>query len=88
MARNIEVLISGFAFDQQDISISVGDTVTWINDDGGSHTVTQDTTSGLPIAEIALGANEYSPRQTFGTAGVLNYHCRFHPHMTGSVTVT
>ena len=90
MARNFEVLIPGMSFDQKDITISVGDTVTWINDDGTStHTVTTDTGSPLSITEILIPGSTYSPRQPFSTAGVLKYHCRFHPTMMkGSVTVT
>lgn len=88
MAKNYEVLISGFAFDQQNLTISAGDTVTWINDDSSNHSVTQDAGSPLPITEIDLGPNVYSPRQDFGTVGVLKYHCKYHMHMKGSVTVT
>lgn len=88
MAKNYEVLISGMAFDQQDLEIKTGDTVTWINDDDGPHTVTKDTGSELSIQEIEVDALGHSPRQQFDVAGKLSYHCRFHPHMTGSVTVT
>jgi plastocyanin len=94
MAKNFEVRIAGMAFNQQNITISVGDSVTWINDDGTTsgttHTVTSDPGSPISIPEIVLDPNVilYSPRQTFPTAGVFNYHCRIHQTMTGSVTVT
>lgn len=88
MAQNFEVLIAGMAFDQQDITISAGDTVTWINDDSTTtHSVTKDPTSPLPFTEVIVPGGTYTTRQSFPTVGVLNYHCKFHSHMTGSVTV-
>jgi plastocyanin len=87
MAKNYEVLIAGHEFDQKNITIAVGDTVTWINDDAGKHTVTQDPGSPLSFTEVVIDGSTYSPRQTFSAAGVLKYHCRIHPSMTGSVTV-
>jgi plastocyanin len=96
MAKNFEVRIAGMAFDQKNITISAGDSVTWINDDGATsnttHSVTTDPGSPLSIPEIVLDPNVpllWSSRQTFPTAGVFNYHCKFHPMMAGnSVTVT
>jgi len=88
MAKNFEVRIADMSFDQQNVTISVGDTVTWINDDDTTHSVTKDPASPLSITEIVLDSNIYSARQVFATAGLLKYHCKFHPMMTGSVTVT
>lgn len=95
MAKNFEVRIAGMAFDQKDITISVGDSVTWINDDGTNnntkHSVTTDSGSSLSIPEIVLDPNAtttmYSDRQTFPTAGMFKYKCRFHGGMNGSVKV-
>lgn len=94
MAKNFEVRIAGMAFDQQNITISAGDSVTWINDDGITsatpHSVTSDPGSPLSIPEIDLDPNVilYSARQTFRTSGVFKYHCKYHTSMTGSVKVT
>jgi plastocyanin len=87
MAKNYEVRISGFAYDQQNISISSGDTVTWINLDDSEHTVTTDSGSALSISEVTLDGGQFSERIPFSSAGVLKYHCEIHPHMKGSVTV-
>ena len=73
-----------------DISISVGDTVTWSNDDTAAHTVT----SGLPAegpdgnfdSSLFMAGTTYE--YTFDTAGEYPYFCMVHPWMVGSVTVS
>ena len=72
-----------------DISISVGDEVTWSNDDTAAHTVT----SGLPAegpdgnfdSSLFMAGNTYSV--TFDEAGEYPYFCMVHPWMIGTVTV-
>ncbi|VVB71113.1 Halocyanin [uncultured archaeon] len=77
--------ISNFAFNPTSISIHSGDTVTWTNKDSVAHTVTSDSGSELNSDSLSNGAS-YS--HTFTTPGVYTYHCTFHPHMMGSITVT
>ena len=81
------VSIGEYFFSPQDISIHVGDNVTWTNNGAISHTVTSNATGG-PMNSALLG-----PGQTytvhFTVAGVYNYHCSIHPTMMwGTVTVT
>jgi plastocyanin len=78
------VTIKGFAFGPTSISVAVGTTVTWTNEDGAPHTVTFDS-GGVASDTLATGAT-YS--RTFDAAGTFAYHCAIHPSMTGSVTVT
>jgi plastocyanin len=75
------VSISNFAFDPADVTVKVGGTVTWTNNDSVAHTV---TAAGFDSGSIAPGAT-YS--HTFDTAGSIDYHCSVHPQMTGKVTV-
>jgi len=77
------VTISGFAFGPASISIPVGSTVTWTNQDGTAHTVTADDGS-FDSGSLAQGAT-FS--QTFDTPGTYTYHCAIHSSMTGTVTV-
>jgi len=71
------------------ISVSVGTTVTWNNEDSFMHTVTSGTPdegpSGIFDSDI-LGAGK-SFEHTFTSAGTTDYYCVVHPWMTGSVTV-
>ncbi len=76
--------ISGFAFSPSTLTIKVGDTVTWTNQDAAKHTVTSDSGSELNSELLGKGRS-YS--HTFATAGTYNYHCTPHPYMTGKVIV-
>jgi len=70
-------------FSPEDLTINVGDTVTWTNDDDSPHTVTADDdqfNSGN-MGEGAMWS------YTFTEAGSYDYHCNYHGSMTGTVTV-
>jgi plastocyanin len=77
------VTISGFAFDPATITIKVGGTVTWTNQDSVVHTVVADDKS-WSSDNMAKGAS-YS--HTFDTAGTFTYICGVHPSMQGTVIV-
>jgi len=76
--------ISNFAFSQPSITVHVGDTVTWTNQDSTAHTVT--STDGGPLNSGNM-ANGVSYSYTFTKTGTYAYHCSYHPYMTGIVTV-
>jgi len=78
------VNIQNFAFIPSDITIKVGDTVTWNNIDSTPHTVTSDSGTELNSQTIMIG-NSYS--HTFSTAGNYSYHCSIHKTMKGEVIV-
>ncbi len=73
-----------------DISISVGDTVTWSNDDTAAHTVTSGLASEGPDgnfdSSLFMAGTTYE--HTFDAAGEYPYFCMVHPWMTGTVTVS
>ena len=83
LAADHAVAISGSAFSPANVTVAVGDTVTWTNSDQLSHTATAD---GGAFDTGALG-NGASGTITFSTAGSFPYHCSVHPDMTGTVTV-
>lgn len=77
------IQISGFAFAPGYFSVEVGEAITWTNADPVGHTVTADG-----------GAFDSGPLSEAGTftwdaaaAGEYDFHCAFHPSMTGTVTV-
>ena len=78
------VTIQNFAFAPADLSVKVGTKVTWTNQDSAGHTVTFDT--GSDTSDTLGNGASYS--QTFNTAGTFAYHCKIHPSMKTSVTVT
>jgi plastocyanin len=78
------VKIAGFAFGPQTLGAKVGESVTWTNEDGATHTVTAD--DGAFDSGNLAGGRTFS--FAFDTAGTFGYHCNIHRSMTGKVTVT
>ena len=74
--------ISNFAFNPSELTIKIGDTITWINQDSVQHTITFD--SGLDSGILSKGQNY---PHTFDKAGAYTYHCKIHPSMKGKVIV-
>lgn len=74
--------VNGSSFQPGTVTIKVGGSVTWTNQDVQEHTTTADNGSwsgDLPV--------KGSFTQVFMTAGTFSYHCTIHPNMTGSVVV-
>jgi plastocyanin len=71
------------------LTIPVGTTVTWINNDTVTHTVTSTSVpsgaSSFTSGFLAYG-NKFS--YTFTVPGTYKYDCTVHPFMTGTVVVT
>lgn len=82
VAETHVVSIEGFQFVPAEISVSVGDTVTWINRDVAPHTATAGDGS---FDSGSLGQDdEWSV--VIETAGEFDYICLFHPQMQGVIT--
>lgn len=78
------VAIKNFLFAPAAVTVKVGTTVTWTNDDGEAHTVT--STKG-PLHSPALPpGGTFSYR--FTKPGSYSYLCTIHPYMHGTVVVT
>jgi len=75
--------ISGFKFDPANITVKVGTTVTWTNQDSAAHTITADDRSWTSD-NLNQGAT-YS--HTFDQAGTFTYKCSIHPSMVGTIIV-
>lgn len=77
------VSIDNMAFADEEVTISVGDSILWTNNDSVSHTVTSD--------DGAFDSGQLEAGDTFAldfqTAGTYTYHCDIHPEMTGTVVV-
>ena len=83
-SHEVRVRISGFAFDPKRLEIHAGDTVVWVNEDIAPHTATAvDGSWDTSTLETGMEA-----RVVFGSPGDVDYVCAFHPHMTGTISVT
>ena len=72
-------------FNPDDLTINVGDTVTWTNNDGIGHTATStDGPASFDSGNIAAGATWSF---TFTEAGTYDYKCNYHSSMTATITV-
>ncbi len=77
------VTIQNFAFNPDSLTISVGTTVRFVNEDSTTHTVTAD--DGAFDAGRLSNGQEFT--FTFEQAGTYAYHCNIHRSMTGTIIV-
>ena len=76
-------VLSTTAFGANPLTVAVGTTVAWTNNDSIAHTSTADN-SQWNSGTINPGQTF---RFTFAAAGTYSYHCTIHPNMVGKVTV-
>lgn len=87
-------------YDPPILSIHVGDSVTWVNDDREGHTVTSGDGAGrfewMDTKELGepdgiFDSQRFMPNEswtyTFDKAGTFNYFCIIHPWMSGVIAV-
>lgn len=71
------------------VTVDVGGTVTWSNDDTAAHTVTSGSPAGGPDgvfdSGLFLSGGEFA--HTFLAAGSFDYFCQVHPWQIGKVVV-
>ncbi len=79
-----EVSIANFAFSPDTLTVKVGTTVKWTNNDSTAHTVTADDKS-FDSGNLDPGK---SFSFTFKQAGTFSYHCKIHPTMQAKIVVT
>lgn len=77
------IAIRGFEYAPVNITVEVGDTIVWTNEDLVPHTATA-TGRGLDTGSIAPAASERYVAEERGTYG---YDCTFHPGMKGTLVV-
>ncbi|WP_114948930.1 cupredoxin domain-containing protein [Microvirga calopogonii] len=76
------ILMKGIAFAPQQVTVHVGDTLEWANQDIVVHTATAKDKSW--DVNVLPGKNG---RMVMKAAGTFDYICRYHPNMTGEVIV-
>ncbi|MCK5125142.1 MAG: cupredoxin family copper-binding protein [candidate division Zixibacteria bacterium] len=77
--------IAGFAFSPDTLTINVGDSVVWTNQDTAPHTATTDD-GGMTFDSGTLTTG-MSWGIVLNTPGSYPYHCEIHPAMTAMITV-
>jgi plastocyanin len=80
--EDVMVTIDNFTFSPAALTVKVGTTVTWKNQDDIPHTVV----SAGKFKSKALDTDD-SYTFTFTATGDYTYFCSLHPHMTGTIKV-
>jgi amicyanin len=78
------VAITDFKFNPATLTVPVGSTITWTNQDEEPHTIAAKDGSFHSPGMDTHGAYSF----TFTTPGSYDYICSIHPFMTGTVVVT
>ena len=79
--QGISISLQAPEFNPSDVTISVGDTVTWTNNDPGRHAIRIGNENSYELP--AGGSYSY----TFNEAGTFNYVCSFHLNERGTIIV-
>jgi plastocyanin len=75
------IVEKGFAFSPTSLSVSVGDTVTFMNEDSVPHHVVVGTD------DLGVQPPGQTLTWTASTAGTIGVKCLIHPSMTAQITV-
>lgn len=80
--ETVQVKISDLTFSPVEITAQVGDTIQWVNGDFVDHTA---TARGGEWDVMIVAGKQAELQLT--RAGTIDYFCRFHPGMTGKITI-
>lgn len=75
--------LTNAAYVPDSLTVAVGTTVTWTNNDTVAHTATSQNNL-WDTGDIEPGAQG---KMTFSSGGSFPYYCIFHPGMVGTITV-
>jgi glucose/arabinose dehydrogenase/plastocyanin len=88
-AGEMTVIIDALAFSPAQLTVPVGTTVVWQNEDNLAHTVTAGRHTGPEPERFDSGL--FDPGEsfsyTFDEAGTFDYYCTIHPAMQATITV-
>jgi plastocyanin len=77
-----DVEIHNFRYEPESLTISAGDSVTWVNEGSAPHTVNFSDGEGSGTIRNSRGFTH-----TFDEPGEYEYWCNNHPGMEGTITV-
>lgn len=80
-----QIVISNFAFSPAALTVAAGQTVTVVNNDSTTHTLTATTGKAFDTGDLAPGKTATFTAPT--TPGTYSYICTIHPFMHGTLTV-
>jgi plastocyanin len=81
-----QVTIAKLVYAPAEITLHVGDTVIWVNNDAIAHTATAAKNAPGGPWEVMVPPGKSATMQMM-TAGTIDYYCRFHPNMKARLIV-
>jgi plastocyanin len=81
-----QVTIAKLVYAPTEITLHVGDTIEWLNNDPIAHTATAAADAPGGPWEVMIPAGKSAKLQMM-TAGIIDYYCRFHPNMKARIIV-
>jgi plastocyanin len=81
-AETIQITIQNLVNTPAEVSAKVGDTIEWVNKDILAHTATARNGDW----DVMIGPNK-TGQVVLKKAGAVDYYCKFHPNMTGRLSV-
>lgn len=87
-AATVTVGIENLAFAPGSVTITVGTTVTWVNQETAASKIPHTATSDSGVWNSGLLSPGASFSFTFTKAGTFTYRCDVHPNMHGTIVVT
>lgn len=79
----VNVIVENFKYVPDPVTVRIGDSITWTNEDPVGHTATATDDS----FDTGMFFPDNSATITFDTAGTFPYFCGVHPEMIGMVIV-
>jgi plastocyanin len=80
----VAIKMQNIQFAPKDVTVKVGQKVTWTNDDSVDHNVTAQSGADFKSKDFGNGATfSFTPDK----AGTIKYVCTIHPGMTATLTV-
>jgi plastocyanin len=81
----VTIKMQNIAFDPKEVTVKVGQKVTWTNEDTVDHNVTSQSGETVKSDNFGKGGTfSFTPKK----AGKISYVCTIHPGMTATLTVT
>src|SRR5262245_11987695 len=85
--KTVTVVIGGFKFEPATVTVHVGDTVEWKNDDIVAHTATADGEAQKPAFDSGTIHTGAAWRYVAREKGTYDYICTRHTNMKGKLIV-
>lgn len=82
------VVMKDLGFQQKELTVKKGTTVTWENHDTAKHNVIFDDSKIGKVEEGKLISRGEKLEYTFAETGTYAYHCQPHPFMKATIKVT